>query len=165
MLLWMQLRMRLAFWAASAHCRIMSSFSSTRTPKSFLLILSPSLGSYLGLPWPSTFHFDLLNFRRFLWAYLSSLSRSLWMPSSPSVSICTTLLCVIGRLAKGASEMVMEPDNPYIICSFELEYIICKIKILAKEETVIRYCYEPLAKSHLHTSFQREQALLGRISK
>jgi len=31
----MQPRTRLAFWAASAHCQITSSFSSIRTPKSF----------------------------------------------------------------------------------------------------------------------------------
>ncbi|KAK4807440.1 hypothetical protein QYF61_001991 [Mycteria americana] len=34
-LLWMQPRMLLAFWAASAHCRLMSSLSSISTPKSF----------------------------------------------------------------------------------------------------------------------------------
>jgi len=31
-LLWMQPRVWLAFRAASAHCRVMSSFSSTSTP-------------------------------------------------------------------------------------------------------------------------------------
>ena len=41
-------RIRLAFWAASAHCRITASFSSTSTPKSFCAGLlsipsSPSL--------------------------------------------------------------------------------------------------------------------------
>jgi len=34
-LLLMKPRIRLAFWAASAHCRLMLSFSSTSTPKSF----------------------------------------------------------------------------------------------------------------------------------
>ncbi|KAK4812348.1 hypothetical protein QYF61_017125 [Mycteria americana] len=34
-LLWMQPRIRLAFWAVSAHCWLMSSFSPISTPKSF----------------------------------------------------------------------------------------------------------------------------------
>lgn len=43
------------------------------------------------------------------------------------------------------AEMGMEPDSLYIVCSFELEYIMCKTIILAREKTVIRYCFEPLA--------------------
>jgi len=42
-------RIRLAFWAASAHSCLMSSFSSTSTPKSFsagLLSIPPSLSLY-----------------------------------------------------------------------------------------------------------------------
>jgi len=43
-LLLVQLRMLLAFWAASAHCWLMSSFSPTSAPKSSLagLLSSPS---------------------------------------------------------------------------------------------------------------------------
>ena len=57
-LLLVQPRVRVAFWAASTHCRLMSSFSSTTTPRSFppqgvLSVLSlPSLCLCLGLPWP-----------------------------------------------------------------------------------------------------------------
>ncbi|KAK4812205.1 hypothetical protein QYF61_009097 [Mycteria americana] len=51
----LQPRIRLAFWAADAHCWVMLSFSSTSTPKSFSLgLLSihslPSLYLCLGLP-------------------------------------------------------------------------------------------------------------------
>jgi len=57
MLLLMQPRIQLAFWAASAHCRLMLSFSSTSTPKSFSGLLSshspPSLYLCLGLPRPT----------------------------------------------------------------------------------------------------------------
>ena len=67
-----------------------SVFPSTRTPKSFSAGLSwrhssPSLYTYLGLPQHKfkTFHFALLNLT-FTRAYLSSLSRSLWMASLPS---------------------------------------------------------------------------------
>ncbi|KAK4811059.1 hypothetical protein QYF61_016345, partial [Mycteria americana] len=75
---------RLAFWAASAHCWLMSSFSSTNTLKSFsagLLSIhsSPSLYPCLGLPRP---RLALLNFRRFPWAHLSSLSRVSTRPLS-----------------------------------------------------------------------------------
>ena len=47
-----QPRLQLAFQAARAHCLLMSSFSSTRTPKSFsaglLSMSSPILPTYLG---------------------------------------------------------------------------------------------------------------------
>lgn len=61
MQLWMHPRIQLVFWSASAHCQLMFSFSSTRTPKSssarFLSVNSShSLYSCLGL-W---------NFTRFL---------------------------------------------------------------------------------------------------
>ncbi|KAK4831169.1 hypothetical protein QYF61_015639 [Mycteria americana] len=91
MLLLMQPRIRLAFWAAHAHYQVMLSFSSTNTPKSFssglLSIHSlPSLYLCLGLPRPMcrTLHLALLNFMRFTWSHSSSLSRSLWMASFPS---------------------------------------------------------------------------------
>ena len=56
-LLLMELRIQLAAWAASTHCWVMLSFSSTNIPKSFssglLSILSPpSLYLCLGLPSP-----------------------------------------------------------------------------------------------------------------
>jgi len=79
-------RARLAFSAASALCRLMSSLSSTSTPKTFssgLLSIpsSPSLDLCLGLPRPKcrTLHLALWNFMTFAQAHLSSLSRSLWM--------------------------------------------------------------------------------------
>ena len=83
-------RILLSFWDARAHCWLMLSFSSTRTPKSFsagLLLRSfPSLYSYLGLPWSKckTLHFALLNLIRFRWANFLNLSRFLWMASLPS---------------------------------------------------------------------------------
>ena len=68
----MEPRILLAFQAASAHCWLMSSFLSTRTPKSFSARLlsrtsSPSFYKYLGLPQPkcSTLHLALLNLIRF----------------------------------------------------------------------------------------------------
>ena len=68
MLLLMQPRIRLAFWAASAHCPVLLS-SSASTPKSFssglLSIHSlPSLYLCLGLSWPRcrTLHLAMLNF-------------------------------------------------------------------------------------------------------
>ncbi|KAK4822069.1 hypothetical protein QYF61_009330 [Mycteria americana] len=77
----MQPRTRLAFWAASTHCRLMSSFSSTGTPKSFSagLLSIPSSPSLC-----RTLHLPLLDLMRFTQAHFSSLSRSLWMTSRPS---------------------------------------------------------------------------------
>jgi len=90
-LLLMQPKTQLAFWAASTHCRVLLSSSSTMTPKSsssgLLSIHSlPSLYLRLGLPRPMcrTLHLALLNLLRFAQAHLSSLSRSLWMVSRPS---------------------------------------------------------------------------------
>ena len=53
--LWIQPRILLTFWAASAHCWPIPNFSSTRTPKFYsagLLSMnsSPSLQTYLELP-------------------------------------------------------------------------------------------------------------------
>ena len=68
MLLLMQPVVQLAFWAASAHCHLMLSFSFTSTPKSFSSgLLSthslPSLYLRLGLPRPTcrTLHLALLS--------------------------------------------------------------------------------------------------------
>jgi len=59
---------QLAFWAATAHCWLMSSFWSARTPMSSstgLLSRSSSLSlyTYLGLHWPKrhSMHLALLN--------------------------------------------------------------------------------------------------------
>ena len=67
-LLLMQPRTHLAFWAASAHCQLMSSFLSISTPKPFssgLLLISSSPSQYWfqGLPQPKcrTLHLALLN--------------------------------------------------------------------------------------------------------
>ena len=65
MLLFMQPRTRLALWAASAHCRLMSSLSSIGTPKSLSaeLLSILSLYWYWGLPRPRcrTLHLAMLN--------------------------------------------------------------------------------------------------------
>ena len=91
MLLLMQPRIQLAFWAARAHCWLMSSLPSISTLRSFLaellsILSSPSLYWQWRLPQPrcKTLHLDLLNLIRFTWAYCSSLSQSLWKASHPS---------------------------------------------------------------------------------
>jgi len=84
----MQPRVPLDFWAVSAHCWLMFRFLSIRTPKSFkaeLLAMSssPSLYSYLGLPWQSyTFLLLLLHLKAMLYlkytaCYDTSLLKSL----------------------------------------------------------------------------------------
>ena len=93
--------MWLAFWAASAHCRVMFSFSSASIPKPFysglLSIHSPpSLCLWFGLPWllGRNVPLALLNFRRFAWAHLSSLPWSLWMASRSSGVLTASLSLV-----------------------------------------------------------------------
>jgi len=77
-------------WAAASPLTVMLSFSSTSIPKSSSGLLSihspPSLDLSLGCPRPvcRTLPLALLNFRRFAWAHLSSLPRSLWMAALPS---------------------------------------------------------------------------------
>lgn len=78
-LLLMQLKSRLSFWAENTHCQFMSSFSSTNTSQSFssgLLSIysSPSLYACLGslLPRCRTFHSDLLNCMLFAQAHFSA---------------------------------------------------------------------------------------------
>ena len=78
----MQPRIQLAFQTASTHCWFMSSFLSTRTPKTFSTGLlsrgfSPSVYKHLGLPHPkcNALYLALLNFIRFTWAHFSSLYR------------------------------------------------------------------------------------------
>jgi len=46
----MQCRIQLAFWAASAHCWVMLSFSSSSTPKAFSSGLLSIHSQSLGLP-------------------------------------------------------------------------------------------------------------------
>ena len=96
MLLLMQPRIQLAFWAASAHYWLMFSFASANTPKPFLTgLLSihsfPSLYLCVGLPQSMcrTLHLALLNFMTFAQAHLSSLSRCLWMAFFPSCMLTT----------------------------------------------------------------------------
>ena len=93
MLLFLQPKTQLAFRAASAHCRLTSSFSFTSTPNSFsagLLSIhsSSTLCWYWGLPQPRcrTLHMALFNFRRFAQAHSSSLPRSLWVAALPSTA-------------------------------------------------------------------------------
>ena len=80
----MQHRIQFAFWAASAHCQLMLSFSSINIPKSFssgLLSSHSQPNLYLCLSVPQsrcrTLHLALLNFMRLAWAHFLSLSRSL----------------------------------------------------------------------------------------
>ena len=79
MLLLMQPRTQLAFWAVSAHCWVMLSFLSTNTPKSFSARLlytpsSPSLYWWQVLPQPScrTMNLALLNLMVFTQAHFWS---------------------------------------------------------------------------------------------
>ena len=100
MILLMQPRICLAFWAVSAHWWLISNFSPTSAPKYSSGLLSipshPRLYWYQGLPQPGcrTLHLALLNLRRFTWAHLSSLSRSLWIASHPSGMSTTPLILV-----------------------------------------------------------------------
>lgn len=78
--------MLLAFLSARAHCRPKFSLLSTKTPMSFPaeLLYSQCISSLYHcneffLPRCRTWHLSLLNFMKFLLAYSSSLSRSLWM--------------------------------------------------------------------------------------
>jgi len=76
-MLLMQPRVWLAFWAASAHCRVMLSFSSTSTPKSFssgLLSVHPAPSLYLclGLPWPVCRTLHLVFWTSWVWHRLTS---------------------------------------------------------------------------------------------
>ena len=57
MLLLMKPRVCLAFWVASAHCRLMSSFSSTSTPQVLLCRAAVNFHGKLSLPYQAT---DLL---------------------------------------------------------------------------------------------------------
>ena len=107
----MQPRTQLAFWAASAHYRLMSSFSSTGTPKSFSTELlsgrsSPSSYKYLGLPQPkcSTLHLALLNL-------MAPLLQPVQIPLDGFPSFqrinCPTQLGVIRKLAEGALDAIV----------------------------------------------------------
>ena len=85
-------RILLAFWAARAHSWLMPSFLCIRTPKSISAELlsrssSPILYLYLGLPQPkrNTVHLALLNLIQLWWVLFSSLSRSPWMATLPSI--------------------------------------------------------------------------------
>ena len=89
-------RISLAFLAGRAHCWLMVNLSSTRTPRSLSaeLLSSRSTPSLywcmaLFLPRCRTLHLPLLNLIRFLFAQLSSLSRSHWTAAQPS-GISTT---------------------------------------------------------------------------
>ena len=98
----MQPRILLAFWAASAHCRLTSSFSSVKTPKSFsteLLSRRPSPSQYPYLRFSqlkcSTLHLAFYNLIQFTWAHFSSMSRSLWLVSLPCMVSTTPLSLVL----------------------------------------------------------------------
>ena len=78
--LWMQPRILLVFWAASAHCWFTLSHTSTRTLKSFFAGLlsrsSPSPYIRIFLTQLQHPHLALLNLTWFTWAHFSSLFRS-----------------------------------------------------------------------------------------
>ena len=88
----MQLRMTLAFLAATAYCWLMLSvFLSTETPRSFFAELpsswlTSSLYWCLGLflPRGRTWYFALLKFTKFLLVYFSIPLRSFCMAAQPS---------------------------------------------------------------------------------
>lgn len=70
--LWIQPRIQLALWAAGTHCWLMSSFSSSSSPKSFFagLLSSPFICQILLIPvlaWlrHTTLYLTLMNFMRF----------------------------------------------------------------------------------------------------
>ena len=99
----MQPRILLAFYAASTHYRLMSSFLSIRILKSFAGLLSMnsslSLYAYLGLPHPKCY---ILHLIRFLCVHFPSLSRSLLIASLHSVTSTASLKrSVISKLAEG----------------------------------------------------------------
>ena len=108
MLLLTQPRIWLPFWAASTHCQVMLNLLSTSTPKplsSEVLSIpsSRSLYCYRGLPQPRcrTLHVALLSLMRLTQAHSSSLSRSLWIASLPSIAInCTIQLGVTCKLSE-----------------------------------------------------------------
>lgn len=77
-----------------AHCQLMLSFKSTNQHP-YVLLLRDALNLFsaqpvfvFGLPQPRcrTLHLPLLNLMRFTQAHLSSLSRSIWMESLPSIA-------------------------------------------------------------------------------
>lgn len=86
--------MRLAFWAAGAHCQIMVSFLSKSFFSRLLSIHLLSLYLGLALPWCRwrTLHSSLLNFMRLAWLHLS---RSPWMASLPSIMSAVQLSLVL----------------------------------------------------------------------
>ena len=97
-----QPRIPLAFWTGSAHYWLVLNVASTRLLSFFAGLLSsssPSLHTYLGLPWPrcKTLHFTLLNLIWLTWTHLSSVSMSFWMASLPPA-----LSTVLPRLVSSA---------------------------------------------------------------
>ena len=79
---------------------LMSSFSSTRTPKSFSAGLlsrssSPNLYKYLGLPWPkcNTMHLALLNLIKFTWAHFSTCPGPEWLLFPPVYQLHCSAWC------------------------------------------------------------------------
>lgn len=97
----MKARVLLIFWAAPTCCWLMLSVSATRTSKSFSAKLlpgssSPRLYTYLGFLQHkcNTLHLAVLNLITFMWAHLSSVSRSLWMAFLPSALSAAPLLTI-----------------------------------------------------------------------
>ena len=88
-LLWMQPRIRLAFWAARTHCWLMSSYhptiSSSPFQQNYNLLTSACIDSG-ELPQPrwKTLNLSLLNLVRFSMSLCWSLSRSLSMVLCPA---------------------------------------------------------------------------------
>jgi len=115
----MQPRIRLAFWAASAHCHIMLSFTSTS--KSQVLLLGAALNPFsaqavfvLGVALAQVQ--DLaLGLVELLEVCMGPLLKSVKIPldgiSSLQCVSCTTQLGVIGRLAEGALNLPVQVAN------------------------------------------------------
>lgn len=106
--------MQLAFWAASVHWWLTSSFSSTETPK----IFSTGLLSMSSSCWISPGLVECT----FTWAHFSSSSRSVWMAFLPSVVPTALLILTEGvlRLHLGPTALVPRQTFPQSAWNFFL---------------------------------------------
>ena len=118
--LFIELRMQLAFWSESAHCWLMSIFSSTTTPSSSL----QGCSQWVVLPF-CTHAWDCRdpNSAPCTWPYwtslgsqahFSSLSRSLWMASLPSVVSTAPLSSVSSTNCWGCTELLLSLESAMV---------------------------------------------------
>lgn len=113
MLLLMHPRLWLTFWAMSTHCQLMSSFSSTCTPKCFsaglLSIPSfPSLYWHRRLPQPKCKTLALLDFIDSYWLTSEFVKAPLDVIPSLQFVNCTTQLGVICKFAEAALNLFIQ---------------------------------------------------------